>query len=342
MGSFMDMYDAPVIINNLTRTPGIHFGDMTQLEMLKEFMMLSNGTITYDMLDENHIEISPLIDKWIDNSTVQMDITDKVDRSVFTMSPSTELVPKVIDIRWTKGQNFLDRAYEKEIGVGYGDVKKIHTGVEKGGKNMSIKSKASPFTTSAIAYADPDDGNQMSGMVISNYIKDNNKFDATKVKMQFSLWDGVVRELKDSVDANVNYRVQDFVGTASTPLITNKYPIFHNALLTISNGYELLFDTPDMNWESSVPYSINYDMFRGIDNNLFDNYYAPYLSSVMNTHVLDIKLRLSPIEFAGLNLYAPVFLDSVQYRILEYSDYDIMGDEATNVKLMKDDITKLR
>lgn len=329
--------EAPIVALDLTRSIGDYFGDMTQFELLKEFFKLSNAVISYsDSTDSNLITLEPLINKWVNNSIPQMDITDKIDRSSkFEVRPATELMPKFIEFKWTDSDDTLSASYKAITGEGYGNVRKIDTGLVYAGSSMEIKSKFYPFTTGATRLKEPRNGSYDSELVIPLHFKDVNKFDKSNQKFQLFLWDGNLRTMNTD-----QYRISNQEDLSySSPIST--YPMCHNMLLESKYNYKINTNTLDSNWEYSVPFSVDEVSQQTTYNNAwFDTYYKGYVDSLYedDTIIIETSLNLTPTEFHNLNLFAPVMLDNSKYRFIKYWDYDVMGNKPVKVQLIKDNI----
>jgi len=339
--NYFEVIDGPSVPYDLVRNIGDYFGDLTQIDLLKEWMSLSNAVIDYpDRADEGYISVKPLLNRWTDTDIVQMDITDKIDRTgKFEVRPSIELMPQTVQFSFKDSDDVLNSAYKATIGVNYGDTAKITTGMQYAGSNMVIKSKLlSPFTTGAVRLKEARDNSHDSEIVIPLAFKDVNKFDKVDDRFQLFLWNGHKRNLTHDTFYIKDYAESDNIGTA------NYYPMCHNMLLKAGKAYKYDKDTPDSNWDYAAPYSVEpinpADPVTSVGNNWFDNYYRGYIDSLYSedTVIIETGLKLTPKEFKDLNLFAPVLLDGSRYRFLSYKDYDIMGDKPMKVTLLKDTI----
>ena len=339
--SYIWLSDSPVVPFDLVRNVGDYFGDLSAIDLLKEFLKLSNGVIDYDdKSDENAITVKPLMDRWLDNESIQLDITDKIDRSKgFKVSPAIELMSKEIEFKFKEGNSVLDLAYIAAVGVGYGSTKKINTGMQYAGSSATIESTLfAPFTTGAVRLKEARGGSNDSELVIPLRFKDTTKFDKSDNGFQLFLWDGSLRTTQDA------FAMTDFTDTLTAGVgVQTAYPLCHNMLLS-GPSYTYSPDTPDSNWDYAAPFSIEpldpAVPALPIGDNWFDNYYKGYIDALYDESTVIVKtgLLLTPKEFSELSLWSPVLLAGGTYRILSYRDYDAVGGTPMGVTLMRDNI----
>jgi len=335
-----EVVKAPTFEVYQDRKLGDYFGKFKQVDIIKEFLSLSNAVIEYQE-DNNTIKVTPLIVKWIDNSTPQLDITDKVDISDgFVVKPATSEMPSEIEFKWKDKGDYLSESYKASNGgVGYGDTQLIATNILNAGKKFTHKSKFGNYITGAVSSRDREVRNGIesntSDLIIPMMYKDVNKFSKVNGELSLFYWNGKLRQLPETDFVGIlNWIGGDEIGGA------NKYPMCHNLLFKRDN-YTFSPGVVDINWEASIPYSINGDFAgSGINNNLFDQYYYGYLKSLYedDTILIKTRLNLTPGEFSNLNLWAPVTLKGGRYRILKYEDYDLINNKPMKIWLMKDNI----
>jgi len=335
--SFFNIIHTPPIDSYGEHNVAEYFKDTTQLDILTEFFRLSKATILYkEINDEVTIEIKPILDQWKDNTIPQMDLTDKVDRSSkFEVRPATELMPKTIEYKWKEGKDVLSQSFKAKVGRGYGDTYSIGTGMAYAGKDYKVESKLfAPHPTGAINYSEHQ-ATDFSDVIVFRAFKNVEKFDEALDSYSLFLWDGEVRTITDTI------RIQGLASAVADYMDVTYYPMAHNMLLTSDDNYEVMSYTEDINWEWSVPYSVDSAEERPmIGNELFDQYHRKYIDALyeMDTILVDTAFRLTPREFSMLNIWAPVMLDGSRYRILNYKDYDVVGNKPVKMLLLKDNI----
>ena len=336
-----EVISAPKFEITFDRSMGAYFGKLTQLDLLKEFLALTNAVITYDE-DRSTIHITPLINKWLDNSVAQMDITDKIDRNGgFKVMPATQLMPSKIEFKWANGDDVLSTSYKAgHDGTSYGATKLVKTSIINAGKSFTHESKFKGYPTGALtSYTEANrhgiDTHTTDLILPLNY-KDVNKFNSSKSSLSLFYWDSNKMRslLTEDRYAIVNWNQGQEIE------YQGEYPMCHNLLFTRSD-YAYEPGIMDINWEASIPFSVNGDFApTGVNNNLFDNYYLGYIASLYEDDavIIDTSILLTPAEFSNLNLFAPLSIDNSQYRVISYSDYDVLGNTPMKVRLIKDNI----
>jgi hypothetical protein len=214
----------------------------------------------------------------------------------------------------------------------------LNTEIEYAGEEYSIESSFNPFLTGAIRLLTPVNDSNDSDIVIPLSFKDVNKFDKVDYSERLFLWNaaesgGVHKGLRNCT----TYYMSNLGQLTDTRVEVTNYPMCHNALLVPDNNWTIDDNTLDINWESAVPFSVD-GSAATVAFNLFDTYYKGYIDALYfpDTVLIDTSVRLTPEEFADLNLYAPVILDNSRYRILNYRGYDVVDDRPVKMLLVKD------
>lgn len=328
----LEVTKAPTSTFPIERTVGQYFGDTMVTELLGEFLKLSKATVECTGKDGTQLDIVPLLNNWRDNSVPQLDITDKIDRtSKFEVRPATELMPKSLNFRWKESESVLGISYKAKVGQEYGATDDV-SALPYGGKDYKIESNLfAPFIAGGITLS----SGGMSEIIVLKAFKDIDKFDKDDRDYRLFLWDQKVRTGTDEIS------ISKFA--AVDPSTTTTFPMAHNLLLTASTDvpYAVYDTTDDINWEWSVPYTV--DSYRPTNikgNQLFDMYYRRFIDALYSydTVIIDTNVYLTAVEFSRLNIWAPVMLDGSRYRILSYTDYDLRGNETMGIRLLKDNV----
>jgi hypothetical protein len=339
-----------MVIDPNARKMGSYFGDMTQLELLKEFLMITKSVIKYRYKgDALEFMIMPLIDIWKQNATPTLDITPMVDRkSKFNIKPASEYLPKTIDLKWKENLSFLNKNYKEENGVDFGALIKIHTNNRYAKESLEYTGVFEPFITNAIQSINED----VHSLLMPRNFKDIEKFTTINPGYRLFYWDLTLRAIQKDDGTSDSISLATGIENPGANLSVHSYPFCHSKLLEEVNYYKVLGSNDlapgekvyEANWALTGGYDLEYKTdpyVMPLPHQIGTFWYAQYKEILdgmyeYDSKVLDIDIHLLPEDYAKLNEFAPVIFDNLKFRILSYSDYDVMDRYPVNFKLIRD------
>jgi len=142
--------------------------------------------------------------------------------------------------------------------------------------------------------------------------------------------------------------------------ITNK-PIlaYYNGLKNIGNGYDFLVDSTSvtqyplfsiysrvpvvadtvcLNWGYDYPDDDTHPLIDGVPFYfMFRKYWAKYIDEIYSdeARMMECKVFLSAQDVRDLNFNDKVYIDESYWRVLNISNYEVSGENACNVSLLK-------
>ena len=326
------------------RFVGKYFEDIEQAKLLKEFMSLSKTLLVFPVVDDPSLVIfRPIVSLWTDHNIVQMDITDMIDRSKgFDVIAPNELIPETIQFKWAKTIDLLTSSFRTSVGEDYGAVRKVVTGVKFGNDKYDIESLFGSHITGRIPRLSDDGLNNLNSVILPMKYKGLEKFDRSDDNFSLFL------RSTDGTQSSIECQDITLIGNVgSTPVEMTHYQMCHNMLIGSTangaavNNLVLSGGEQDINWEWSVPYSIDSSALTpAVNKGLYNQYYKPIIDAAftVDAMIIDAGILLTPEEYGGLDLFSPVMLDGSRYRILGTRDYDLIGNKPMMIRLMKDTI----
>lgn len=168
---------------------------------------------------------------------------------------------------------------------------------------------------SSIAFEDARDGKSYS-----------------KQRVRILYWGGMIQTndtwfFVDTEELNKNFLYQ-------FPEYT-QYPYAGHLDNPYNPDIDLCFGTPRAVFYDNVIAGI--DELNYIDGNLYNVYWKRWMDEITDkeSRVLTCYLKLDPLSYANLSFRKLYFIGDATYRLLEVSDYDMMGGSTTKCKFLK-------
>jgi hypothetical protein len=317
-GGFTLTYDALITATtNVAQTTSSTLlqtlrGELGQWDFLKGLITMFNLVTLPDKNNPNNIIIEPYVDTFINNTSNELNWTDKIDISEMKLEPLTDL-----------NRNTLFKYVEDEDDYAFQNFKEATSGFLYGSREYDATNEfnilegteeveASPFAATVIKSIDARYANFVTPAMYS--VND----------------DGVSEPFENSprifynrgLNSSVSYYIPAQNGQTYQQAVTYGYfSHLRKAGSTLTGARDLNFGLQQL-----LP-----NVLGGTINNLYNLYWADYFNELynINTRIMTIKINLTPADINTFKFNQKVMIKNRLFRVnkIDYKPNDLSNVE---------------
>jgi hypothetical protein len=280
-----------------------------QRDFISDIVKMFNLYVFEDYESDKKLKLLPFVTFYEDATSVDWSL--KVDRSKpMRIKPMSELNSRYYHFKYKSDNDFFNENYRKKFNEGYGDfIYDTEYDFAKETKTIELM-----FAGSILTNYTGTDKLFPSIFKLSNSNTTEDRMDSVIRIMQAKKITGVTSwKMKNGATDLGTLTTYGFAGHIDDPA------------------------TPTFDLNFSVPKEINFSVAAYPSANMFNSYWAAYLSEITDkdSRLLTCTMKLAFKDIYKLDFSKLIWIDGALYRLNKISDFNATNEDVCSVELLK-------